>query len=103
MFKLFLWVFIFFCSISVFCFAEEDANKILQQIDANLMPESFVSDRTLINEEPDGKKREYKFSMFKKGDDKVAMLYTSPASENGKSSLRLGNNIWLYLPKVRKP
>ncbi|MDD4107144.1 MAG: outer membrane lipoprotein-sorting protein [Prolixibacteraceae bacterium] len=77
--------------------------KILQKVDENLTPESFESYRKLINEEPDGSKKEYIFFTVKKGKDKMAMLYISPASERGRATLRLGDNMWLYIPNVGKP
>ena len=33
----------------------------------------------------------------------VAGLFLSPASEKGRSTLRLGDNMWLYIPNVGKP
>ena len=82
---------------------ENKANKILKKVDENLMPESFESYRKLVNEEPDGSKKEFIFFSVKKGKDKVAMLYISPASEKGRATLRLGDNMWLYIPNVGKP
>ena len=40
---------------------EADGNEILQKVDENLMPVSFESYRKLINEEPDGSKKEFIF------------------------------------------
>ena len=82
---------------------ETEGNDILKKVDENLMPVSFESYRKLINEEPDGSKKEFIFFTVKKGKDKVAMLYISPASEKGRATLRLGDNMWLYLPNVGKP
>ena len=82
---------------------EADGNEILKKVDENLMPVSFESYRKLINEEPDGSKKEFIFFTVKKGKDKVAMLYISPASEKGRATLRLGDNMWLYIPNVGKP
>jgi outer membrane lipoprotein-sorting protein len=41
--------------------------------------------------------------LIKKDQDKTAMLFLSPASEKGRSTLRLGDNMWLYIPNVGKP
>jgi len=82
---------------------ENEGNEILKKADENLQPTSFESYRKLINEEPDGSKKEFIFYTVKKGKDKVAMLYISPASEKGRSTLRLGDNMWLYIPNVGKP
>ena len=80
-----------------------DNTQLLKEIDRNLQPESYESYRKLINIEPDGSKKEYTLFFVKKGVDKVMALFLSPASENGRSMLRLGDNMWLYIPNVGKP
>uniref|UniRef100_A0A7V3KNP3 Outer membrane lipoprotein-sorting protein n=1 Tax=candidate division WOR-3 bacterium TaxID=2052148 RepID=A0A7V3KNP3_UNCW3 len=80
-----------------------DGTTLLKQIDRNLMPESYESYRKLINIEPDGKRKEYTLFTVKKGRDKIASLFLAPASEKGRSTLRLGDNMWLYIPNVGKP
>ena len=78
-------------------------NQILMKLDRNLNPESYESYKKLINIEPNGRKREYVLFTVKKGADKVAALFLSPASEKGRSTLRLDENMWLYIPNVGKP
>ncbi len=80
-----------------------DKTQLLQDMDRNLNPESYETYRKLINIEPDGRKKEYTLFTVKKGVDKVAALFLAPASENGRSTLRLGDNMWLYIPNVGKP
>jgi outer membrane lipoprotein-sorting protein len=80
-----------------------DGTQLLKQIDRNLNPESYELYRKLINIEPDGRKKEYVLFTVKKGKDKVAALFLSPASDKGRSTLRLGDNMWLYIPNVGKP
>jgi outer membrane lipoprotein-sorting protein len=80
-----------------------DGTALLQQVDRNLSPDSYESYRKLINIEPDGKKKEFTLFTVKKGIDKVASLFIAPASEKGRSTLRLGDNMWLYIPNVGKP
>ncbi|MFC1732361.1 outer membrane lipoprotein-sorting protein [candidate division KSB1 bacterium] len=80
-----------------------DANDILKKIDEKLMPPSFESYRKLINEEPDGSKKEFILYTVKKDNDKIAALFLSPASEKGRATLRLGDNMWLYIPNVGRP
>ncbi len=104
-FSLFLTLFL----ISSTIWAQENSintnrgNEILKKVDENLMPFSFEAYRKLVNEEPDGSKKEFIFFSVKKGKDKVAMLYISPASEKGRATLRVGDNMWLYIPNVGKP
>jgi outer membrane lipoprotein-sorting protein len=80
-----------------------DGDALLKRIDANLMPPSYEAYRKLVNIEPDGKKKEFVFYTAKKGRDSMAMLYLAPASEKGRSTLRLGENMWLYIPNVGRP
>ena len=80
-----------------------DGNELLEKVDRNLNPESFEMYRKLINVEPDGSKKEYIMYSVKKGKDKISSLYLSPASEKGRSTLRIGENMWLYIPNVGRP
>jgi outer membrane lipoprotein-sorting protein len=90
----------YLCSISAFA---QDANEIVKQVDEKLTPESFEAYRKIINEEPDGTRKEFIFYTIKKGQDKVAMLYLAPASDKGRTALRIGDDMWLYIPNVGKP
>jgi outer membrane lipoprotein-sorting protein len=80
-----------------------EGTALLTQVDANLQPESFESYRKLINIEPNGTQREFLLYTVKKGQDKIASLFLSPASDKGRATLRLGDNMWLYIPGVGKP
>jgi len=80
-----------------------DGNEILKKLDRNLNPESFESYRKLINIEPNGRRKEFVLFTVKKGTDRVAALFLQPASEKGRSTLRLDENMWLYIPNVGKP
>lgn len=93
--------------VGVLCLASPavaiEGSALLQQVDANLQPESFESYRKLINIEPSGAQREFLLYTLKKGQDKIASLFLSPASETGRATLRLSDNMWLYIPNVGKP
>ncbi|MBI5582405.1 MAG: outer membrane lipoprotein-sorting protein [Deltaproteobacteria bacterium] len=80
-----------------------DGAQLLKQVDRNLAPESYEAYRKIINIEPDGKKKEFTYFTIKKGADKIAGLFLAPASEKGRTTLRLGENMWLYIPNVGKP
>jgi outer membrane lipoprotein-sorting protein len=80
-----------------------DGNELLKQVDKNLQPAAYEMYRKLINIEPDGDKKEFVLYTLKKGQDRMVALFLSPASEKGRSTLRLGENMWLYIPNVGKP
>jgi len=83
--------------------AAADGPAILKKVDRNLEPESYEMYRKLINIEPNGTKKEFVLFSVKKGKDKVAALFLSPSSDKGRATLRLGDNMWLYIPNVGKP
>ncbi len=80
-----------------------EGNILLKKIDRNLSPVSFESYRKLINIEPNGNKKEFVLYAAKKGKDKMVTTFLSPKTEVGRSTLRLGDNMWLYIPTVGKP
>jgi outer membrane lipoprotein-sorting protein len=80
-----------------------DGAQLLQKIDRNLEPESYESYRQLVDMQPDGTRKEYVLWTIKKGSDKVIALFLAPPSDKGRATLRLGDNMWLYMPDVGRP
>lgn len=80
-----------------------DGDELLRKIDRKLNPESYEMYRKLINIEPDGKKKEFVLFSAKKGRDAMIALFLAPPSEKGRATLRLADNMWLYIPSVGKP
>lgn len=81
----------------------ESGQEILLKVDRNLQPESYEMYRKLINIESDGSKKEFVLYTIKKGQDKMVALFLDPPSEKGRSTLRLGDNMWLFIPNIGKP
>jgi outer membrane lipoprotein-sorting protein len=80
-----------------------DGTELLRKIDRNMEPESYENFRKLVNIEPNGAKKEYVLYTVKKGRDKMVSLFLDPPSERDRATLRLGENMWLYIPNVGKP
>jgi Outer membrane lipoprotein-sorting protein len=80
-----------------------DGQTLLREVDSILQPDSFESYRKLVDTQPDGTRKEWLLYTVKKGQDKVLALFLTPASDKGRSTLRLGDNMWLYIPSVAKP
>jgi hypothetical protein len=40
---------------------------------------------------------------LKRGKDKLVSLFLAPASDKGRSTLRIGDNMWLFIPDVGRP
>jgi outer membrane lipoprotein-sorting protein len=80
-----------------------DGTQILQKVDRNLEPETYESYRQLTDIQPDGTKKVSVLYTMKKGRDKVVALFLAPASDKGRVTLRLADNMWLYMPDVGRP
>jgi hypothetical protein len=80
-----------------------DGTALLQQVDRRLNPPSYDAYKRLINVEPNGRTREYLLYQVAQGREKVAALFLSPASDKGRSTLRVGDNMWMYVPNAGKP
>ncbi len=83
--------------------ASPAGDALLKEVDGVLQPESYEMYRKLINIEPDGSRKEWVLYTLKKGKDKLVALFLTPASDKGRVTLRLGDNMWLYIPNVGKP
>jgi outer membrane lipoprotein-sorting protein len=99
--KKLLWLAL--CLIALPAVAAMDGTQILQKVDRNLEPESYETYRKLIDIQPDGTKKEYVLYTLKKGRDKLVALFLSPPSDKGRATLRIGDNMWLYIPDVGRP
>ncbi|HYL88850.1 MAG TPA: outer membrane lipoprotein-sorting protein [Burkholderiales bacterium] len=77
-----------------------DGTQLLQKVDRNLEPESYESYRQLTDIQPDGSKKVSVLYTMKKGRDKIVALFLAPASDKGRVTLRLADNMWLYIPDV---
>jgi outer membrane lipoprotein-sorting protein len=80
-----------------------DGNELLRKVDRNMEPESYENFRKLVNIEPSGAKKEYVLYTVKKGRDRMVALFLDPPSERDRATLRLGENMWLFIPNVGKP
>lgn len=60
--------------------------------------------RKLINIEPNGDPQGIRALLGEEeGRDKVIALFLSPPGDTSRATLRLGDNMWLYIPDVGKP
>lgn len=94
---------LFFLLLVSFSAFAMDGDELLRKVDRKLNPESYEMYRKLINIEPDGRKKEFVLFTARKGRDSMIALFLDPPSEKGRATLRLGDNMWLYIPNVGKP
>lgn len=80
-----------------------DKAEALEKIDRSLNPESYVSYKKIVNIDTKGIKKEFVMYVGKLGADKVLGSFLAPKTEVGRATLRIGDNMWLYIPNVKKP
>lgn len=84
--------------------AAEDANAIVKKADLIRAPEgSYEFSATIVSSDGGAKKSENGYKVSVKDLDHSLVEFVSPASEKGKSLLMIGEDLWIYLPKVKKP
>jgi outer membrane lipoprotein-sorting protein len=82
-------------------FTEPNGDQIIAKVD-DLWPKSgkFTIEVTMVRPEKDN--RTSKMQVFFKGTGKTFARYLAPAEEKGQGYLRLGEDIWFYLPNANK-
>jgi outer membrane lipoprotein-sorting protein len=76
--------------------------ELLRKYDAIMGAESFDASAEMTSRRDDGTSRTYKMRILKSGRDKVRVWFTEPASVRGQEMLRQGENLWVYLPNLKK-
>lgn len=84
--------------------AAEDPNAIVAKADAIRAPKgSYEFEATVTSYEGAAKKSENGYKVYVKDLDHSLVEFRSPATEKGKSLLMIEEDLWIYLPKVKKP
>lgn len=85
-------------------FAAEEADALVAKADAIRAPKgSYEFEATVTTFDGEVKKSENGYKVFVKDLDHSLVEFRSPASEKGKSLLMIEEDLWIYLPKVKKP
>ncbi len=82
--------------------ADPTAHDLLAKYDAVMGPESFESVIAMTAHRDDGSSRAYKMRVLKKGDDKFRAWFDEPAAVRGQEMLRQGDNLWVYMPSLKR-
>src|SRR5262245_6626877 len=83
--------------------APPSADELLAKYDAVMGPESFEAVTEMTAHREDGSTRTYKMRVLKGGRDKLRIWFLEPAAVRGQEMLRQGENLWVYLPNLKKP
>src|SRR5512133_3460151 len=82
--------------------AEPTAEQILSRYDEIMAPGAFDADAQMTSTREDGSSRTYAMRMLRGSSDKFRIWFREPASVKGQEMLRSGDNMWIYLPKVKR-
>lgn len=79
----------------------QTAEEILAKVDENTVVTSAQYQAKMVIS-LGGTVREKEFSGFAKGKESAYMEFTSPARDKGTRFLKIGDEMWIYLPSVEK-
>src|SRR5262245_38933678 len=78
------------------------AEDYLQRHDALMGPQHYEALMVMTAHRDDGSSKSYRLRLLKSGGDKVRLWFDKPAAAKGQEMLRAGENMWVYLPSIRK-
>ena len=79
-----------------------DVAALLKKYDAIMAPAYFEATFSMTAHREDGSTRTYDLTAWKSADDKFRAYFNSPSSVKGQEILRVGDNSWVYMPKLRR-
>lgn len=82
--------------------ADPTPEELLKRYDEVMGPRTFEAESQMTAWREDGSSRTYELRMLKAEDDKSRIWFKSPASVKGQEILRVGDNLWIYLPNVKR-
>src|SRR5687768_14084313 len=81
---------------------DAEAHELLRRYDAVMSPPNFESASAMTAHREDGSTRTYKMHVLKSGRDKLRATFKEPATAKGQEMLRNGENLWLYMPNLKR-
>ncbi len=81
---------------------EPTAAELLSKYDEIMGPHTFDADAEMTAWREDGSTRGYVLRMLRGEGDKFRIWFKEPASVKGQEMLRSGDNLWLYLPNLKR-
>lgn len=77
------------------------ATEVLERIDKNMTFESRTMTITMTSMNP-RRTRAFTMKAWGRGEDMASIEYTDPARDAGTRMLRMGDELWMYMPAVEK-
>ena len=82
--------------------ADPTPEALLARYDALMNPKTFEGVVVMVAHHQDESTRSYKMRFLKSSDDKVRVSFSEPASARGQELLRVDDNLWVYLPNLKR-
>jgi hypothetical protein len=82
--------------------ADPAALELVRRYDAVMSPDSFESSSSMTATREDGTTRTYKMKVLKSGKGKIRATFEAPASAKGQEMLRVDENMWLWMPNLKR-
>ncbi len=82
--------------------ADPTVEQVLQKYDGIMGPTSFEAETQMTATREDGSSRTYVMKMLKKDNDKFRIWFSEPSSVKGQEVLRNGDNLWVYIPNLKR-
>jgi outer membrane lipoprotein-sorting protein len=82
--------------------AQVTAREVLERLDASMTIRTLRMRAELIVHYREGDDRTMTFESWERGTDQAFLEFISPARDAGSRFLRLGDAMWIYLPRVGK-
>ena len=82
--------------------AEPSAEALLARYDATMGAPSYAGVMVMTAHRDDDTTRSYRLKMIKSGSDKFRAWFLEPAASRGQEVLRQGENLWIYMPSLKR-
>lgn len=82
--------------------ADPTAQELLKRYDEVMSPRTFDGLLVMVAHRQDETTRSYKFRAMKSSDDKFRTWFFEPAAAKGQEMLRVGDNMWVYMPNLKR-
>lgn len=82
--------------------AAPTGDEVLAKANAIVAPATYRATVQMVAQRKDGSTRTYVFRTAKQGADKLRLSFDAPATLAGHELLRLGDDLWRYVPSLKR-